>query len=279
MLPTVLGDHSAIWSDLSFVFLCFIGWTQTDTLGSFCSLSKSCRVISRQVWSVTAKGEARFHVRPWASSWFFRRLDTGTIGFIGANRSHRLFSHLEVGCLQVFNKSLDACLICAFLFRLFTIIEFFGWWLESTISSIGNEVSFTIYICFLLALRLAEVLACLWCILELACRVVPHLCKSHTEVSLSQLLPLLISRGLVYESNVSERLVDGLRICLPDWAQGFLACRVVLDRAASDFSFQGVNCVFLCLSIGAHSSTFTEVCLVDCLVEHWASSKGPILAA
>ena len=127
MVQIVLGEHSAICSDLGFVSFCFFVWAETDTLGSFRTLCKSCRVIRSQVWPVTAQGETCFHVCPWASSWLFRRCHTGTISFIGAIRSYRLFSYLEVGCLKVFNKSLDSCPICAFLLRLFSIIESFGW--------------------------------------------------------------------------------------------------------------------------------------------------------
>ena len=127
MAPIVLGEHSAICSDLGFVSSCFFVWAETDTLGSFCTLSKSCRVIRCQVWPVTAQGETCFQVCPWSSSWLFRRCHTSAISFIGANRSYRLFSYLEMRCLQVFNKSLDSCPICAFLLRLFSIIESFGW--------------------------------------------------------------------------------------------------------------------------------------------------------
>ena len=115
-----------------------------------------------------------------------------------------------MGSLEVFNKDREAGLVCLFLLRLFPVVESLWWGLKSAISSVSDEVGFAIYGCFLLALSLAEVLACLWCVLELAGREIAHSSCTQAEISLSEFLPLLIACGLVYKPSLSERLVNEL---------------------------------------------------------------------
>ena len=53
----------------------------------------------------------------------------------------------------------------------------------------------------------------------------------------------------------------------------------MLDRAASNFRFQRVDCLLRCFSVETLTTSFAEVSLVDGLVEHWAGSKCPVLSA
>ena len=121
-----------------------------------------------------------------------------------------------MGCLQVFYKGLDACLVAGFLLGLLTVLKPFGWRLVGTIASVSDEVGFAIYIGFLFALCLAEVLACLRCVLKLTCSEIAHFGTSEAKIGLSELFPLLISRRLVNQASLSKGFMHKLRVRLPD---------------------------------------------------------------